>query len=45
MISTLIMLEESQKSDASQMSLEKINFVDFFGNENFLSSFSKQICP
>jgi hypothetical protein len=33
------MLEESRKSDVSQMSLEKINFFDFLGILNFLSSF------
>jgi hypothetical protein len=31
--------DESSKSEISQWSLDKINYVDFLGIENFLSNF------
>jgi hypothetical protein len=34
--------DESPKSEISQWGLEKINYVDFLGIENFLSIFPKQ---
>jgi hypothetical protein len=35
-------LEESSKTEVSQWGLEKINYVDFLGVKNFLSSFPDQ---
>jgi hypothetical protein len=35
------MFDESLKSEISQWGLEKINYVDFFGIKNFLSTFLK----
>ena len=37
-----LVFEESPKSEISQWGLEKINYVDFFGVETFLSIFPKQ---
>jgi endonuclease IV len=36
------MFDDSLKSEISQWSFEKINYVDFLEIENFLSNFSKQ---
>jgi hypothetical protein len=33
---------ESLKNEISQWGLQKINYVDFLGIENFLSNFSKE---
>ena len=37
-----LVFEESPKSELSQWGREKINYVDFFGVETFLSTFPKQ---
>jgi hypothetical protein len=37
-----LVFEESPKSEISQWVLEKINYIDFFGVETFLSTFPKQ---
>jgi hypothetical protein len=37
-----LVFEESPKSEISQWSLEKINYIDFLGVETFLSTFPKQ---
>jgi hypothetical protein len=37
-----LVFEESPKSEISQWSLEKINYVDFLGIKTFLSTFPKQ---
>jgi len=36
------MFDESPNSEVSQLGFEEINFVDFLGVENFLSSFPSQ---
>lgn len=36
------MFDESPNSEVLQLGLEKINYVDFLGNENFLSIFPNQ---
>jgi hypothetical protein len=36
------MFDESLKGEISQWGLEKINYVDFFGIKNFLSTFLKK---
>jgi hypothetical protein len=44
-VDTIKIVEENDKnpkSDVSQLDLEKINFVDFLGVENFLLSFPSQ---